>query len=62
MMDGATDMSGDEQEAAYIRFSEHGKVVVKFLGIATPSSTIAKHMQEFIVKMPDSYNIDKCMQ
>jgi hypothetical protein len=51
MMDGSTDISGDEQEAVYICFSEHGKVVDKFLGIGTPSSTTAKHLQEFIVKM-----------
>ena len=61
MMDGSTDISGDEQEAVYIRFSDHGKVVVKFLGIGTHRNTTAKHLQEFIVKMLDSYNIDKCM-
>jgi hypothetical protein len=36
-------------------------MVEKFLGIGTPSSTTDKHLQEFIVKMLDSYNIDKCM-
>lgn len=61
MMDGSTDISGDEQEAVYIRFPKQGRVVEKFLGIGTPSSTTAKHLQEFIVKMLDSYNIDKCM-
>ena len=60
MMDGSTDISGDEQEAVYIRFPKQGRVVEKFLGIGTPSSTTAKHLQEFIVKMLDSYNIDKC--
>ena len=60
LLDGTTDISGDEQEAMYIRLSSKGKIIERFLGIGTPKSTSSKHLEEFItVAMFDSFGIDK---
>ena len=39
LMDGSTDISGDEQEVIYLRYSITGKVKEKFLAIGSPKST-----------------------
>ena len=59
MMDGSTDISGDEQEAIYIRTSVRGKISEKFLGIGTPKSTCSKDLEEFVIDMLESYDIQK---
>lgn len=61
MMDGSTDISGDEQESVYIRFSNNGKVVERFLGIGTPESTCSADLESFIIQMLDSYGLNKGM-
>ena len=59
LLHGTTDISGDEQEAMYIRLSSKGKIIEHFLGIGTPKSTSSKHLEEFTVAMFDSFGIDK---
>lgn len=59
LMDGSTDISGDEQEAIYIRFTQRGEIIERFLGIGTPTSTCSKDLEEFVVKMLESNEIDK---
>ncbi|KAJ8303781.1 hypothetical protein KUTeg_018704 [Tegillarca granosa] len=59
MMDGSTDISGDEQEAIYIRFSNNWKVTERFLGIGSPESTRSVDLEQFVLQMLDSYKLDK---
>ncbi|XP_056000656.1 zinc finger protein 862-like [Ostrea edulis] len=59
MMDGSTDISGDEQEALYLRFSLHGKVTERFLAIGTPNSTCAVDLESFLMKVFTDCRIDK---
>ncbi|XP_033726657.1 zinc finger protein 862-like [Pecten maximus] len=59
MMDGSTDISGDEQEAIYIRCCIGQEVVDRFLGIGSPVSTCSKDLKEFVINMLDSHDIDK---
>lgn len=42
MMDGSTDLTGDEQEAVYIRVAQNGKPVEQFIGIRTPVDATSK--------------------
>lgn len=58
MMDGSTDLSGDEQEVIYLRVSTKGQVVDRFLGIGSPESTTAKDLEQFAISMFSSYGID----
>jgi len=44
LMDGATDISGDEQESIYIRFSNKGVITERFLHIGTPNSTCSQDL------------------
>jgi hypothetical protein len=57
IMDGSTDISGDEQEAIYIRFSQ-SRDNWKVSG-NTPNSTCSKDLEEFVLKMFESNKIDK---
>ncbi|VDI01683.1 Hypothetical predicted protein [Mytilus galloprovincialis] len=59
MMDGSTDISGDEQEVLYVRTSVDGKVVEQYLGIGSPKSTSSLDLKEFAVNMFDSCGLDK---
>jgi hypothetical protein len=43
-MDGANDISGDEQESIYIRFSNKGVIAERFLHIGTPNSTCSQDL------------------
>lgn len=61
MMDGSTDISGDEQEVLYVRTSVDGKVVEQYLGIGSPKSTSSLDLKEFAVNMFDSCGLDKGM-
>jgi ribosomal protein L5 len=51
MMDGSTDLSGDEQEAVYVRISVKGFIIERFLGIGSPKSTTSKHLEELVITM-----------
>lgn len=58
MMDGSTDISGDEQEVLYLRTSFKGQINERFLKIGTPESTCSKDLFEFCSKSFEEYNID----
>lgn len=58
MMDGSTDLSGDEQETVYVRISVKGSIVERFLGIGSPESTTSKHLEEFVIDMFRQNEID----
>lgn len=59
MMDGSTDISGDEQEAVYLRLSIDGKVVKRFLGLGTPRSTCSQNLKDFVLNMFGNLGIDR---
>lgn len=59
MMDGSTDISGDEQETIFVRYSMKGIVTERFLFIGSPVSTCSKDLYEFVVKTFDQFNIKK---
>lgn len=59
MMDGSTDISGDEQEVIYVRTSVNGKVTEQFLGIGSPQSTCSSDLKDFAINMFDSCGLDK---
>ena len=58
MMDGSTDISGDEQEALYIRTSHLGKPIERFLSIGSPNSTRSIDLESFIMKVFDDNGIN----
>ena len=47
MMDGSTDISGDEQETIYIRTAMKGVVKERFLNISIPNSTKSLDLFDF---------------
>lgn len=59
MMDGSTDISGDEQEAVYLRLSIDGEVVKRFLGLGTPRSTCSQNLKDFVLNMFGNLGIDR---
>ena len=59
LMDGSTDISGDEQEVIYIRVVDKGKVTERFLNIGTPESTRSRDLFDFVCLSLDSFGIDK---
>ena len=59
MMDGSTDISGDEQEAIYLRMAKDGKVTEKFLALGSPKSTCASDLKDFLLDTLDTYGVDK---
>jgi hypothetical protein len=61
MMDGSTDISGDEQESLYIRMSVSGRSLERFLAIGSPYSTQSKDLEGFVLNMFDENGIDKGM-
>ena len=58
LMDGSTDISGDEQEAIYLRVANKGRVTERFLAIGTPTSTRSRDLLEFVTNTFESHNID----
>jgi hypothetical protein len=61
MMDGSTDISGDEQEALYIRMGVGGRPLERCLAIGSPYSTQSKDLEEFVLNKFDENGIDKGM-
>ncbi|XP_052286975.1 zinc finger protein 862-like [Dreissena polymorpha] len=59
MMDGSTDISGDEQEAVFVRVCNRGHVTERFLTIGTPTSTSSEHLFDFVINHFEEYNIDE---
>ena len=59
LMDGSTDISGDEQEVIYLRYSIKGKVKEKFLAIGSPKSTCSDDLQKFLLDTLEKNGIDK---
>ena len=49
MMDGSTDISGDEQETIYVRFVDKGTVHEHFLDIGSPISTCSQNLYEHVI-------------
>lgn len=58
MMDGSTDITGDEQEAVYVRMSYKGKPIERFLGIGSPVDTTSKQLEVLLLEMLTSFGID----
>jgi len=58
MMDGSTDITGDEQESVYVRLSLRGKPIERFLGIGSPVDTSAQQLQVFLLDMMTTLGID----
>lgn len=61
MMDDTTEISGDEQEAMYIRVCKDGTITERFPRIGTPLSTCSKYLFDFVVDMFKFNNIDTGM-
>ncbi|XP_060565330.1 uncharacterized protein LOC132724477 [Ruditapes philippinarum] len=59
MMDGTTDISGDEQEAIYVRTSSQGAVTERFLNIGSPRSTKSEDLFEHVLAVFKECNVDK---
>ena len=51
LMDGSTDISGDEQESVFVHSSRKGVVSTNFLCISSPKSTTAEHLFEHVLKI-----------
>ena len=58
LLDGSTDIAGDEQESVFVRCSNKGDVKVKFLLTGTPKSTTSHDLFEFITQNLEEQNID----
>ena len=58
LMDGSQDISGQEQETLYLRFSKNGLVKLKFLTIASPSSTTSKDLLSLVDDTFKTFKID----
>lgn len=59
MMDGSTDISGDEQETLYIRLAYKGEIKEKFVCIGTPDSTAAEDLKTFVLNSLHENGINK---
>lgn len=59
MIDSSTDISGDDQEALYLRLSINGQVVERFWGLVTPRSTCSQDRKEFGLNMFGNLGIDR---
>jgi hypothetical protein len=58
MMDGTTDISGDEQETIYIRTAQQGQVFTRFLAIGSPKSTCSDQLYEHVLETFKNTGID----
>ena len=58
MMDGSTDIAGDEQETIYVRTTINGKVYTKFLCIGSPQSTCSSDLYEYVLQTFKNLAID----
>ncbi|XP_053385072.1 zinc finger protein 862-like [Mercenaria mercenaria] len=59
LMDGSTDIAGDEQESLYVRSAAKGRIIERFLCIGSPKSTCSADLQVFVMEALDGYGIDK---
>ena len=59
MMDGSTDISGDEQETLYVRLACKGQIKETYLCIGTPNSTAAEDLKTFVLEKVYENGIDK---
>jgi hypothetical protein len=59
IMDGSTDISGDEQESIYVRCASRGKVTERFLHIGSPPSTCSQDLFNYLMMIFDSHGINK---
>lgn len=59
MIDWSTDISGDDQEALYLRLSINGQVVERFGGLGTPRSTCSQNLKEFGLNMFGNLGIER---
>lgn len=58
LMDGSTDIAGDEQEAIFIRVSMKGVVEERFLAIGSPKSTSSQDLYDFTKETFACENLD----
>ena len=58
LMDGSTDISGDEQETIYIRTARKGVISERFLAIGTPESTCSKDLFNFVKENLEAFDLD----
>ncbi|KAL5007366.1 hypothetical protein ScPMuIL_003785 [Solemya velum] len=59
LMDGSTDISGDEQETIFVRYCLEGNVTERFLWIGSPASTSSVDLKNFVLETFDKNRIDK---
>ena len=59
MMDGSTDISGDEQEAIYLRMAKDWKVTEKFLALGFLKCTCASDLNDLILDTLETFGVDK---
>ena len=59
VMDGSTDISGDEQETIYLRTTHRGKITMRFLSIGSPKSTSASDLYDHVRHTLKASNISE---
>jgi hypothetical protein len=57
IMDGSSDISGDEQESTYVRCASGGKVNERFLHIESPPSNCSQDLFNYLMMISDSHVI-----
>ena len=58
VMDGSTDIAGDEQESMFVRTTYQDKVYIKFLAIGSPESTCSSDLYEHVLQTFRDTKID----
>lgn len=58
-IDGATDISGDEQESIFIHFAQNGKLHQRFVQFVSPKSTTSEHIHKAVIEVFEENLIDK---
>ncbi|XP_052787904.1 zinc finger protein 862-like [Mya arenaria] len=59
LLDGSTDLSGDEQESIYIRCSTNGKITERFCSLRTPESTRSKDIHSMVNSFMEEHSLEK---
>ncbi|WAR27352.1 hypothetical protein MAR_013056 [Mya arenaria] len=59
LMDGSTDISGDEQETLYTRTAKVGVIAERFLNIATTNTTRYRDLMDHVMDVFDKNKIGR---
>lgn len=59
LMDGSTDLAGDEQETIYIRTAVAGRVTERFVAVGSPENTTSQGLEDYVNKFLESHDLDK---